>query len=210
MALLPFISASRIIICGPSSSGKSELIYNIINHSDKMFDHPISRIYYFYGMWQEKFKRNSDTVEYIEGLPTQVFLDEISYESHKLMVIDDQQMTALNSRLIADLFTKYSHHKNINVILVLQNLFHQGKFNRDISLNAHCFILFKNPRDINQIKVLSNQLGLKKSLISSYLDATSVPYSYLLIDLSPMSDSTYMLRSNILPDEHPTIYEYKE
>ena len=113
------------------------------------------------------------------------------------MIIDDLQIAALNDGFIANLFIRESHHRNLSVILILQHLFHQGKYARDISLNAHYFILFKNPRDKNQIKILGNQLGIRDKIEEAYSSATERPFSYLLIDLSPRSESDYMLRSNI-------------
>ena len=100
-----------------------------------------------------------------------------------------------------------AHHRNLSVFLILQNLFHQGKYSRDISLNTHYFILFKKQRDINQVKYLGNQLGIGNKLTQAYSDATSEPFSYILIDLSPQSNSSYMLRSNIFPDEYATVYK---
>ena len=35
----------------------------------------------------------------------------------------------------------------VDVIYIVQNLFHQGKGNRSISLNSHYLVLFKNPYD---------------------------------------------------------------
>ena len=81
----------------------------------------------------------------------------------------------------------------MSVFVILQNLFHQEKYSRDISLNTHCFILFKNQNDINQIKALGNQLGIGEKLIQVYSDATNHPFSYILIDLSSQSNSSYML-----------------
>ena len=56
---------------------------------------------------------------------------------------------------IVDIFTKGSHHRDLNVFYITQNLFHQGKGQRDISLNASYIIYFKNPRDKRQIKHLA-------------------------------------------------------
>jgi hypothetical protein len=78
-------------------------------------------------------------------------------------------------------------------------------------LNSHYYILFKNKRDVNQIKTLGRQLFPGKSdiLVESYLDSTSKPYGYLLIDLHPKSDEAYMLRSLIFPDENMVLYMKK-
>ena len=209
MALLPFNVPNCTVICGPSSSGKSTFVYELIKHSKGMFNTSFKKIYYFYGVWQKDFDNILEDVEFIEGLPTQTFIDDMTSDSHNLLILDDLQHTALNSNLIADIFTKYSHHKNLTTILILQNLFHQGKYARDISLNTHYFVLFKNQRDINQISILGNQLGIRKHLKQSYIEATKNSYSYLLLDLAPGSNSDYMTRSNIFPGEDPTIYVNK-
>ena len=117
------------------------------------------------------------------------------------------QINAMNDPYIANLFSRESHHRNLSVILMLQNLFHQGKYGRDISLNTHYFILFKNMRDINQIKVLGNQLGIRTKLENAYSDATQELFSYILLDLSPSSNSNYMLRSHIFPEEYTVVYK---
>ena len=165
----------------------------------------MDKIYYFYSVWQPKFQDEAN-ISFIQGLPDKKFINDLNVKKHDLLIIDDQQMPALNFIIIADLFTKFSHHKNVSLVLIFQNLFHLGKYHRDISLNAHYFILFKNPRDIQQIKVLGSQLGKRKELLNAYSEATKDSYSYLLIDLSPRGEPGYMFRSHIFPDEHPTVY----
>ena len=74
-------------------------------------------------------------------------------------------------------------------------------------MNAHYIILFKNPQDTNQVKILAKQLGLGNRLIEAYKDSTAQPYGYLLIDLSPYSQDAFMLRSNIFPNEYTVVYK---
>ena len=45
--------------------------------------------------------------------------------------------------------------------------------------------MLKSPRDVLQIKTLSQQPGLRSELNDWYQDATSTPYVHLLIDSSP-------------------------
>ena len=61
-------------------------------------------------------------------------------------------------QLISSYFTRGSHHKNVSVILVTQNLFHPNKHFRTASLNAQYMIIFKNPRDSLQIKYLGRSI----------------------------------------------------
>ena len=208
MNSLTFTAPCTAIISGPTASGKSTFIFRTLHDLKHMFNTPVNKIYYFYGVWQKLFEVNSDlNVEYIKDIPNENFLQELESDYHNLIIIDDLQSSALNNGFIANLFSREAHHRNLSVFLILQNLFHQGKYSRDISLNTHYFILFKNQRDINQIKILGNQLGIGKKLIQAYSDATSEPFSYILINLSPQSNSSYMLRSNIFPDEYTTVYK---
>ena len=59
---------------------------------------------------------------------------------------------------MSELFTKGSHHRNISLVLITQNLFHQGPSLRDISLNSKYIVVFKNPRDKTQIVHLARQV----------------------------------------------------
>jgi hypothetical protein len=74
---------------------------------------------------------------------------------------------------IADLFTEGSHHRNLSIIYIVQNIFHQGKEMRNISLNAHYIVLFKSPREKQQISILARQInpGKVQEFMRSYEDA---------------------------------------
>ena len=119
-----------------------------------------------------------------------------------LLVLDDM-MDSLEGG-VAYLFTKGSHHKNIFVIAVTQNVFHQSKFQRTISLNTHYVILFKNPRDGSQIQHLARQMYQKDTeyLVQVYERVMTLGlYSYLFIDLRQETPDNMILRANILEDE---------
>ena len=67
-----------------------------------------------------------------------------------LIVLDDLMDTAYSTK-VSELFTKGSHHRNISLVLMTQNLFHQGPSSRDISLKSKYIVVFKNSRDKTQI-----------------------------------------------------------
>ena len=80
---------------------------------------------------------------------------------------------------IVNLFTKGSHHRNLNVIYIVQNLFHQGKGNRSISLNSHYLVLFRNPRDKLQSLTLDKQMHPSETAWF-IKEAVRTPYGYRL------------------------------
>ena len=77
-------------------------------------------------------------IEFIKGIPENLKQDSyFDVNIRNLIVIDDQMIEAGSDNRVVNLFTKGWHHRNLIVIYIVQNLFHQGKANRSISLNSH-------------------------------------------------------------------------
>ena len=95
--------------------------------------------------------------------------------------------------------------KKISVIYVKHNLIQQSKWSRTIDLNTTHIILFKSPRDIQQISYIGKQLNNTNFLKDSYDLATKQPFGHLLIDLDPKTTDSLRYCSNIVPPG-PTIF----
>ena len=78
--------------------------------------------------------------------------------NNPFLIILDDLLNEAYSEEVCQLFTKDSHHRNISVILITQNRFHQAKYCRDISLNAKYIVLLKNTRTKNQFTNLACQV----------------------------------------------------
>ena len=59
------------------------------------------------------------------------------------LIILDDLLNDTYSKEVCDLFIKGSHHRNIGLIFITQNLFHQGRYCRNILLNAKYLVLWK-------------------------------------------------------------------
>jgi uncharacterized protein YozE (UPF0346 family) len=79
---------------------------------------------------------------------------------------------------------------------------------RNISLNAHYLVLYKNPRDKSQIRCLAQQIYPENSkfLSNAYHNATLQPHTYLLLDLHPETTEDYRILTNIFPEENIRFY----
>lgn len=189
---------STCIVCGPSQSGKSYLVRQMIHRN--VYEKPLKRILWCYSLFQPWFV-DENSISFKCGLPD-------NYDNWDLVIIDDL-MHSLNEK-IGELFTVLSHHKSISVILILQNLFLQNRIMRDISLNTHYLILFKNNRDESQINCLGRQafIGRLPYFKAAYTDATSKPYGHLLIDFHPLTDKKLCLRDSCFPDERGIYWVY--
>jgi hypothetical protein len=191
-------------VAGPSQSGKSQFIFKLLRVVNEFVCPPPERIIWFYGSLHDCFKE-FPSVEFVEGLPSENF-DNLLDGRRTLIVIDDL-MSETDVR-VTKLFTKFSHHKDASVIYVSQNLFHKGKENRTISLNAHYIVLFKNPRDSSQAAHLGSQMfpGKAKFFAEVFEDATRRPHGYLFVDLKPGTPQELRLRTRVFPGEENYVY----
>ena len=155
-------------------------------------------------------QRNIPNITFVDGVPTDLE-SMINPTIRNLVVIDDLMQELSSDPQITSLFTKGCHHRNLSIILILQNIFHRGKELRDMSLNCHHLVLFKSPRDSSQIIHLAKQMfpGHVKYMQESFQDATSRPYGYLFCDLKPETPTDFRLRTNIFPGETQFAYVRK-
>jgi len=112
-------------------------------------------------------------VTFNEGVPE----DFGSANGEPCLVTLDDLSNDVYSKQVCELFTRGSHHRNISVILITQNLFHQCRFCRDISLKAHYIVTLKNVREKKQFMYLASEVYPEGSigLYNAYLDATQKP-----------------------------------
>ena len=120
-----------------------------------------------------------------------------------MIVFDDQMIYASEDKRIVNLFTRGSHHRNLSVIYIEQNLFHQGKGSRRISLNSHYLVLLKNPREKLKILFLAKQTypGQTDFFSNLYEEGVKRPFGYVVIDLKTATQDNCRLRINVPPSD---------
>ena len=77
---------------------------------------------------------------------------------------------------------------------------------RNVHLNTEYVVLFRNRRDKSQFGHLTLEPKHSKALVDAYVDATSRPYSHLLVDLKPLTPDALRYRSNSLQPGRQTVY----
>ena len=198
-----FRSPSTGLIAGPTGSGKTYTLLSFLKYVD-LFEQPPVKIIWCYSIYQPIFNEYRSKIEFHEGLYDIKSLESV--QGHKIIILDDL-MHQMNEQ-IAETFTVFSHHLNITVFFITQNIFHQNKYMRDVSLNTQYLILFGQRRDVSQINVLATQMFplQRKEFLKVYKEVTSKPHGYLLCDLHPKNTFRVLLRTNILPTEIETVY----
>lgn len=197
------------LVAGATSSGKSFLVRKIIDDWKNVIHFSSAKkvlhVLWYYSEMQDLFKKPTNSsvkITYIQGLPNE---DYISLSKPDLIIIDDLMVELANSKELVNLFTKKSHHWNVSIVFIVQNLYFKGKQMTTIARNSHYTILLSNRRDQSQIWSLARQLypGKSKEFLSVYQEAVKRPYGYLLIDTRPGSNQKFQLRTRIFTQESP-------
>ena len=171
----------RMLICGNSGSGKTNLLYYMLIkpllYCDKIY-------LYAKNLEQEKYqnlmKEMNEASEEAGYNVMEVSNDAIipvthlPYENNQKLVIFDDYVCEKNQREIVDYFIQ-GRHKNCSVIYLSQSFY---KTPRDLRLNCshYCIYEFPSSRERNTI---SSELGVDKE---QFKKATKKPFSVLYVD----------------------------
>jgi hypothetical protein len=159
---MPWVHPFTSMIAGSTGSGKSMFVRRFVHNIKHMMTPKPDRILWCYGEYQTLY-RTVEGIEFQQGLPD---LDNLDPREKHFIILDDL-MDETDQR-VASLLTKKSHHKNISVMYIVQNLFHRGKHHITISRNAHYMVLFKNLTDVSQIMALAHQMYPRRTQYARY------------------------------------------
>lgn len=197
-----------LLVAGPTMCGKTHFVQQLLSTPGCIYPPP-KQVYWYYGtenLEQQECLENVShfPIEFNQGLPR---LSELEQHPDSLIILDDLMNDVTNSVEISELFTKGVHHKRLSVVLLVQNLFNNGKKAREISLNCNYIAIFKNPRDSSQIKTLARQIFPDKQnyLQDAYTQATKRAHGYLLVDLTQGTPDELRVMTNIFP---PQVFHY--
>ena len=171
----------RMLICGNSGSGKTNLLYHMLIEPLLYYD----KIYlYAKNLVQEKYqnlmKEMNEASEEAGYNVMEVSNDAIipishlPYGDNQKIIIFDDFVCEKNQREIVG-YVIQGRHKNCSVIYLSQSFY---KTPRDIRLNCshYCIYEFPSSRERNMI---SSELGVDKE---KFKKATEKPFSFLYVD----------------------------
>ena len=180
-----FVHPFIFIVAGPTMVGKTHFVNELIENRDKLITTPPQNIVWFYGERTkliEKSEQNS-IYHFVEGIPPD-YSAYIHPTKPNLFVFDDLMLEISKNEQMVDLITKKAHHKNISIILILQDIFYKGSERKTLLRNAQYITLFCNPLDLSGVYSLGFRIAPKRisKFINLFEAITSKRYGYLVID----------------------------
>ena len=106
---------------GPTGSGKTSWLHNLIRNAASIYDAPPGPFYYFYKIWQDKFEEmeRDHGVHFVEGMCSMDWIRKhIKPHGNATVILDD--LVRDLSQDTAEIFGVGSHHLGINVVFITQ------------------------------------------------------------------------------------------
>ena len=199
-----FHTPSSMLVVGPSGCGKTVFTEKLLVDNKHLFETKPTQIHYCYGAWQDRFKNmQKKGIVFHEGIPEYQDLVTWFPRGGGILVLDDLVDERSGDKRVLDLFTKHSHHQNVSVLYLCQDMFPVGKCAKSILRNAHYIVAFKNPRDQLGVRnVLLQSFPSKwKDCLDTFQHVTARPFGYMVMDLHPASSDQHRLYARVLKDE---------
>ena len=192
----------KLFINGPSRSGKTFFLKDFIQNMDIFCKSPPKIITLVYKVFQPIYLDLN--VDYLrmdcDNLKEKLL--ELAHGESMLVIFDDL-INSSSLPTIANLFVVDGRHSNLSMIFLSQKLFIKNDYFRQISQNSDYYMLFKNPRNSQEIQTLSHQMTPgKKHLITYYKEATKNPFSYLFINLTQECKERVKYLSHLFNQAH--------
>ena len=182
--MIKFVANTNIIVVGPTSSGKTTTVLNILKQ--RLIEPFPPNIIYLFGARQQFM----DTWNHIEGNPKIHFHEGLQleildkYKTPKVLIIDDLMLE--QSKALTQHFLSGSHHKQTTTIYIAHKIYMNDENYRLLSNNAQYFIIMKNKRNRSELLTLARQiLGEEASrVLDAYKTINSRPYGSVLLSLA--------------------------
>ena len=176
-------------VVGPAVSGKTRLTGRMLGNQEKIFSPSFDKINYIYKHYQQHNDTNPmdceftlADFEFVHGLEWNYLQKTEAKKKRILLVMDDLFDKAAQSKEFLALVVA-GRLRNVHLIVLRHNLFHQTKNSKRIDLNVTQLFLFASPRNSDQIGIMGRQLGDRYSTIEAYKGATQKTNGHLMIDL---------------------------
>lgn len=177
---IKFLACHNTIVYGQTGAGKTYFMRRIIEQ--RLVEPFPENIYWMYGV-EQNFMKDYSNITFLKGLQ----LDKIDTSKTSLVVLDDLLLNVDSE--MASAFIMGSHHKQISLFFLCQNLFQNCNLFRLMNQNTHYYVLFHNQRNFRQVHTLARQIFVGKDLqriLTAYKRASQRARDFILLSFSPL------------------------
>ena len=173
----------RMLICGNSGSGKTNLLYHMLIKPLLYYD----EIHlYAKNLEQEEYQNLMTKMNELSGRSGYGYdimsvsndkiipITHLPYEDNQKIIIFDDYVCEKNQREIVDCFLQ-GRHKNCSVIYLSRSFY---KTPKDIRMNCSHFCIFEFPSS-RERNMISSEIGVDKE---KYKKATEKQYDFIYVD----------------------------
>ena len=198
----------NMLVTGPSQSGKSTLVSQLLLRMPDMISVDFEYIVLFIGTAAKdnaiattigKMYGNSLTVVEVNKLyggdksmfkhkfPTD-FFSYLNKEKNGCVIFDDLMTELADCDVLVNSFTKTTSKWNLSMIHLTQNLFFRGSGkhsgdNSTVYRNSHYIVLFRSPVDSTMMNIVAKRIsGAAYARTASMFHQIATKYRYILID----------------------------
>ena len=132
----------------------------------------------FMHTWNETEEQR---IKFIQGID----VEQMNTNEPSVLVIDDLLLST--NKEVVEMFILGSHHKQISLFYLTQNLFPNCNMNRTMSNNAHYYVLFHNQRNFRQVHTLAHQIYVGKDverIINAYKRASKKQRGFVVLSFA--------------------------
>lgn len=179
-----FLANHNTIIYGPTQVGKTQFVLQVIRK--KLVNPFPKQIFYMFGVhqdWMSSWNETEDQqIKFIHGLD----FNQMDTTEPSLLVVDDLILST--GKEVASAFILGSHHKQISIFFLTQNLFPNCPIFRTMSANAHYYVIFHNQRNFRQVHTLARQIYAGqdlKRITAAYKRAGEQKRGFIVLSFAP-------------------------
>ena len=189
--IIPTSDRIFMAVVGPSGCGKTNLIFRKI--TGNTFYPKFKNVIFLYHEMQPIYSQ-------VDQHSNIVFKNSQTWSFLKILkIVCLYLMILVRKFLMTKSLSSWLPQVDTRTLMsfIFHNLYQQSKWSRTIDLNTTHIILFKSPRDVQQVEFLGKQLNLTQFLKNCYEIATRETFGHLLIDLDSNTSDCLRFCSNI-------------
>ena len=221
------VTPFTLLLAGKSKCGKTHLLLDILRQWRYITDDTVGfytkHIYWFYGTIAEKQMAEMKVIfdQFREELGDKDEKPSLHFEKgdftskncqmlfdkmeNAIVIIDDLMTEMTSNQQICSFFTRESHHLDINMIYLWQDIFPRQQHASTISKNTDYKILFDNPSGISSLQnmmatMFGAQAGKKDSVFKKILDffrkSKTGSFPFVFFNVKPNQDDDMKILLN--------------